>query len=89
MTETFHLPARVPTNRAVTAALQNLHTRDRGLIQRTLDGLRALENPARCRADATPINSYAHAHQIAAAHADHRGCPRYAAAMAYAQKVRP
>lgn len=89
MTETFHLPSRVPQNRAVAATLRTWHSRDRGLLQRTLDGLRSLDHPARCPADATPINSYAHAHQIAAAHAGHRGCPRYIAAMAYAQKERP
>lgn len=89
MTETHRLPIRVPKNRAMAATLQTWHTRDRSLLQGTLDGLRALDHPAPCRADAAPIKSYAHAHQIAAAHAGHRGCPRYIAALAYAQKVRP
>ncbi|WP_280401333.1 hypothetical protein [Nocardia carnea] len=89
MTETFRLPIRVPQNQAPAATFQTWRCRDRGLLQRTLDGLRALDLPVRCRADATPINSYAHAHQIAAAHADHGRCPRYTAALAYAQEVRP
>ena len=87
MTE-IHLPTRAPHNRAMAATLQIWHNRDRGLIQRTLDGLRALDHPATCRAKA-PINSYAHAHQVLAAHAKHHGCPRYTAAMEYAQQARP
>ncbi|MGW4069446.1 hypothetical protein [Nocardia grenadensis] len=88
MTEIRPLPARIPHNRATAATLQQWHNRNRDLIQRTLDGLRALDHPVACRTEA-PINSYAHAHQVLAAHAEHHGCPRYAAAMQYAQEARP
>lgn len=79
------LPVRTP---ARAATLQRWHNTNRGLIQRTLDGLRALDHPAGCRPD-NPINSYAHAHQILAVHAKHRACPRYAAALTYTQAARP
>ncbi|MEV0367486.1 hypothetical protein [Nocardia fusca] len=87
MTE-IHLPTRAPHNRAMAATLQIWHNRDRGLIQRTLDGLKAMDHPAACRSGA-PINGYAHAHQVMAAHAKHRGCPRYQAAFERTQQERP
>ncbi|MBF6350377.1 hypothetical protein IU448_15325 [Nocardia flavorosea] len=80
------LPVRTP---ARAATLQRWHNTNRGLIQRTLDGLRALDHPAGCRAGVGPINSYAHAHQILAVHAKHHDCPRYSAAMDYTQAIRP
>ncbi|MFI5715989.1 hypothetical protein [Nocardia sp. NPDC051750] len=68
------------------ATLQVWHSQDRGLIQRTLDGLRSLDRPATCRST-DPIRGYAHAHQVMATHATHH-CPRYTVAAEYAQQAR-
>lgn len=85
MTEIPNLPTRAPRNRAMAATLEIWHCRDRGLIQRTLDGLRS-PHPAACQAE-DHITSSAHAHMIMAAHAAHRGCPRYTRAANYALAV--
>lgn len=84
MTE-IELPVRTLSQRAVT--MQRWNTRNRQLIEEVLHGLRALGHPEQCRT--RDFRGYAHAHQVAAAHAKHHGCPRYTAAMAYTQAARP
>ncbi|MFD4401196.1 hypothetical protein ACFWPH_00380 [Nocardia sp. NPDC058499] len=73
--ESPNLPVRTVSPRAVT--LQRWHTRNRQLLERVLAGLWALDPPARCRADITPILGYAHAFHVRDIHRRHHGCPRY------------
>ncbi|MFI5719718.1 hypothetical protein [Nocardia sp. NPDC051750] len=63
------------------------HSRNRGLLERIVAGLRALDHPAGCKTQ-NPMRGYAHAHQVMAVHAHHR-CPRYVLAVRYTQQARP
>lgn len=84
MTEIHALPVRTSA-RAIT--IQRWHNTNRQLIERVLAGLRALDRGNSCHVT-DRIYSYAHAHQIMAGHAHHRGCPRYTRAANYTVDAR-
>lgn len=79
------LPVREPTNR-IMATAGRWNMRNRNLMERVIDGLKALDRPAICRSQA-PIRGYAHAYQVMAVHAEHH-CPRYGMAARYAEDAR-
>ncbi|MEU1527091.1 hypothetical protein ABZ413_33375 [Nocardia rhamnosiphila] len=81
------LPTRRPKNRPMAAPLRYWHTsrrRNRALLERITDGLRALPDtyPAHHCRSSEPIRGYSHAHQVMAVHAGHR-CGRYTEAVQY------
>ncbi|WP_416565102.1 hypothetical protein [Nocardia testacea] len=85
------LPTRPPRNRAMAAALRYWHSsraRDRALLERITQGLRALPDEfpsSHCRST-VPIRGQSHAHQLMAIHARHR-CGRYIEAVRFVGAV--
>ncbi|MGW0177887.1 hypothetical protein [Nocardia sp. NPDC003345] len=84
-------PPLPPRSRAMAAALRYWHSsraRDRSLLGRLAQGLRALpdEFPASHCRSTVPIRGQSHAYQLMAIHARHR-CGRYTEAVRFVGAV--